>query len=731
MLKQLEISGFKSFAHKVTFDFSSNVTAIVGPNGAGKSNIAEAFRFALGEQSIKSMRGKRSEDLIFNGSHSLARTNRASVAVVFDNTAHTFKLDFDEVIIERSVFRDGTSEYTINGSKVRLRDIQELLSGANIGDAGHHIISQGEADRILLARPRERREILEDALGLKVYEFKKQEAQRKLEKTEENIKQVEAVHRELTPHLRFLSKQVEKLEHTKEIRLELVDVSQVYFAIEDAYLSKEKSRAMAAKATAVEAFTSVSAELSAIDIHTMHSEEGEKMAHTVRAAEQTLEQTVQEHAKLAREVGRVEGMLSAACDRHREITHNHYTKIPRNDLVIFRDEIERQVHEISNEPSALKAALSTISRITHVFFEKFVVRDDDFLAEEEQAVHKLENEKVSLLVKESAFAQSVERAHNVLQRAREVAAANEETIREGQHRLVDLAQTKAREEAVVAREEARFSELVVLTKVCEREKGEVLALAGVAAVSYTPLEEAPTEDRAKQEERRHSMERLKIRLEESGGTGEDLRKEHEDALAREKFLSGELSDLAQSTSSLRTLIDDLNEELAKSFAHGLIQVNESFTRFFALMFGGGGAQLVLEEISEQDEDDEDIITTRLSQRPGIEISVHLPKKRVQSLIQLSGGERALTSIALIFAMSQVNPPPFLILDETDTALDEANSRRYGDMIENLAKHSQLIVITHNRETMSRASIIYGVTMGDNSVSKLLSIKFDEAVQVAK
>ena len=116
---------------------------------------------------------------------------------------------------------------------------------------------------------------------------------------------------------------------------------------------------------------------------------------------------------------------------------------------------------------------------------------------------------------------------------------------------------------------------------------------------------------------------------------------------------------------------------------------------------------------------------------GIEIKVKLPNKRIRGLEVLSGGERALTSIALIFAMSQVNPPLFVILDETDAALDEANSRRYGDMIESLAKHSQLILITHNRETMSRAGILYGVTMGGDGVSKLLSVKFAEALQVAK
>ena len=109
----------------------------------------------------------------------------------------------------------------------------------------------------------------------------------------------------------------------------------------------------------------------------------------------------------------------------------------------------------------------------------------------------------------------------------------------------------------------------------------------------------------------------------------------------------------------------------------------------------------------------------------------MPRKKIKGLIQLSGGERALTSIALIFAVSQVNPPPFIILDETDAALDEANSKKYGDMIENLSHYSQLILITHNRETMSRAGILYGVTMGADGASKLLSLEFEQAVQVAK
>ena len=129
---------------------------------------------------------------------------------------------------------------------------------------------------------------------------------------------------------------------------------------------------------------------------------------------------------------------------------------------------------------------------------------------------------------------------------------------------------------------------------------------------------------------------------------------------------------------------------------------------------------------EELEDDEDFVIEK-----GIEIDVSLPHKKVKELQALSGGERSLTSIALLFAMSQVNPPPFLVLDETDAALDEANSRKYGDMLEKLSKQSQLIVVTHNRETMSRAGVLYGITIGGDEASKLLSVKFEEATQIAK
>lgn len=733
MLKRLEIVGFKSFAKRASLDFVNSTTAIVGPNGSGKSNVAEAFRFALGEQSMKSMRGKRSEDLIWGGSHIAPRANRAAVTIVFDNSRRTFKIDFDEVAIERVVFRDGTSEYSINGSRVRLRDIIELLASANIGETGHHIISQGEADRILLASPRDRRAMLEDALGLKMYEFKKQEALRKLEKTDENIAQVNSLRRELAPHLRFLEKQVEKLERADALRTELIGLAQTYFAIEDAYIAREKLKAAREKENATAQLAAATAELASIEERVTVDAEGMKWLNLVRKTERDVERLSGEKGSLARDIGRVEGSLSSAKERSQRIAHEPYAKVPREDLSALAKEVEKQVAEATT-PDAVRAALMAVGGLIKVFVSRFIAPADDFLADEERSVYALGNEHTELLAKDARLGEEIEKTKLALARAREALTAHDETGRELRRRILDLAQSKAHEENALAASIARERELSMFAETLDRNKAEAGMLAGMAAVSYEPLAESPVEDRRAQEDRRRALERTQIRLEEAGGTGEDIRQEYKETKEREAFLATELEDLAKSSAGLGALIHELDTELAKHFSDGLAKVNASFGEYFALMFGGGSARLSLEEAEPSDvealEDIEDEIPEEKG-RAGIEISVNLPKKKVRSLMQLSGGERALTSIALIFAMSQVNPPPFLILDETDAALDEANSRRYGDMIDNLAKRSQLIVITHNRETMSRAGILYGVTMGNDGISKLLSVKFDEAVVVAK
>jgi chromosome segregation protein len=250
-----------------------------------------------------------------------------------------------------------------------------------------------------------------------------------------------------------------------------------------------------------------------------------------------------------------------------------------------------------------------------------------------------------------------------------------------------------------------------------------------------------------QEERRKKIERNKIRLEDSGGVGgAEVMKEYKETEERDIFLGKELEDLEKAKIELNALIAELDMRIDMEFKSGILKINDQFQNFFTLMFGGGKAELtVVKELRRRKKSDlEDLsdalggqtsedgeVGTEEEGPEGIDVNVSLPKKKVKGLMMLSGGERALTSIALLFAISQVNPPPFIILDETDAALDEANSKKYGDMIESLSKHSQLILITHNRETMSRAGVIYGVTMGSDGASRLLSLAFEEAAAVAK
>ncbi|HEY0220797.1 MAG TPA: hypothetical protein VGC58_01085, partial [Candidatus Paceibacterota bacterium] len=279
----------------------------------------------------------------------------------------------------------------------------------------------------------------------------------------------------------------------------------------------------------------------------------------------------------------------------------------------------------------------------------------------------------------------------------------------------------------------------------KRELTELGHLVGVAISQYKDWDKNFKADfnepRVNQEDRRRKIEKIKIRLEDSGLSGSaEVMKEYKEVTERDEFLAKELLDLEKSAESLSDLIKDLDERLTHEFKAGIEKINQQFKEYFALMFGGGTASLSVSAAIKRKRKDTDLdlendtgeeMLEDEAVDEGIDIEVNLPKKKVKGLMMLSGGERALTSIALLFAISQVNPPPFIILDETDAALDEANSKKYADMVENLSKRSQLIVITHNRETMSRAGLLYGVTMGSGGGSKLLSVAFDEAVAVAK
>ena len=224
-LKRIEVQGFKSFADKTIIEFDGGgITTIVGPNGSGKSNISDAIRWVLGEQSAKSLRGAKMEDVIFAGTKHRKMLGLAEVSLVLDNSDHTLPLEFDEVVVTRKVYRSGESEYLINKSNVRLKDVQELFMDTGVGRDGYSIIGQGKIDTIISSKSDDRRSIFEEASGIVKYRTRKDEALRKLEHTNTNLDRVKDILLEIENNLGPLEKKAEVAKKYLELKEELKNI---------------------------------------------------------------------------------------------------------------------------------------------------------------------------------------------------------------------------------------------------------------------------------------------------------------------------------------------------------------------------------------------------------------------------------------------------------------------------------------------------------------------------
>lgn len=739
--------GFKSFAKRTVLEFNAPVTAIVGPNGSGKSNVVESIRFVLGEQSSKSLRSKSGADLIFKGSRMIPKMNRASITMTFDNSKRLFQLpglslDFDEISISRSVFADGTNEYAINGSEVRMRDIHELIGSVHIGASGHHIISQGEADRLLNAKPVERREILEEALGLRTYHYRINESSKKLDKTREHIKEIESLRRELAPHIKFLKKQVERVEQGRAMREELASLYEVYLLSEESIVTYEMNRLNREMDILHQQKSAAETSLQAIivpqlDNPVTHLQTRLQEFHIRKKG---LEQS---ESEITRTLGRIEGTLQAFS---RTITpvHDASSTVDQSSVRELIQTLELDIVKslATNEVSTIHTLLQSLQKRLREFVQTFESVDvkpdtasiDQEITQLERDQKNLEGQLTQIHTELVILNQEIMSIESDISAAQESLRSSDKTRYEQETIIREL----AHQEQMVSRDRAIMANRFELLESEYRTAQELIG-ESVAALRGSGNYDPGVFNINEHQSRKTTIDRLKVRLEDMGAGGAgDILGEYEETTARDEYLGQQLQDLQQSMQDLEKIISELKQSLTTEFYKGISQINTVFEKFFITMFGGGSAKLHTIDIipKKRKSDDESVeelsmIDDDAPREQGIDIDVDLPRKKVKDLEMLSGGERSLTSIALLFALSQVNPPPFLVLDETDAALDEANSKKYGDMIETLAQETQLIVVTHNRETMSRANILYGVTLGSDDASVLLSIKFEEAVKVAK
>ena len=753
-LKSIELSSFKSFGRKSSLSFTTPITSIVGPNGSGKSNIVEAIRFVLGEQSMKSLRGKGGVDLIFKGSKSISSASRAQATITFDNSKKIFSftnsgagipIDYDDITISREVFADGVNRYSINNTEVRLKDIVDLLSSVNIGSSGHHIISQGEADRVLNASNKDRRVMIEDALGLKVYQYRIRESERKLEKTLSNMKEVQALRREIAPHLNFLKKQVAIVEKAIEMRDELYNFYKVYISRETTYINTESSRLSHLRHILNEKELSLTERIGKLEENKNDDIKESEFLVQIKDHESQLFEIRNKKDDLARKLGRIEGIIEGIERQFAKVPDKKDRIISESEWKSFLYDIESQIDDAINKEN-LSTIIDILKNIKSKLTSFLPTQEENVPVLNESIEYKEMQEAKSVIISDLENIRDEERnILNIISDLKQKEQDSQIAFRDSERVLYELLREK--NEVVSSMHSLSFEEdkLSQIKHALEAELTEASVLIGKDVISFAHTQADAPVIRGEQEELRRKIERLKIKLEDIGaGNSGDVMKEYEETKERDAFLAKELDDLSKSIDSLRVLIQELKETLDKEFKDGVGKINKQFQEFFALMFGGGSAFLSItmeykknkksdEMVSEEDIEEkcEDEETTEIGFERGIEINVTLPQKKVKDLHMLSGGERSLTSIALLFAISQVNPPPFLVLDETDAALDESNSRKYGDMLENLSKYSQLVVVTHNRETMSRAQVLYGVTMSGEGASKLLSIRLEDATSYAK
>lgn len=762
-LKKLEIVGFKSFAKKTVLDFSETgalnggknigIAAIVGPNGSGKSNIADALRWAMGEQSMKHLRGKKTQDIIFAGSGKKAKLGSAQVSIYLDNSKKQIPLDFDEVVITRKIYRSGESEYLVNGAKTRLIDIVDLLAKAGIGQRSYCIVNQGMADQILNATPIERRVILEEAAGVKEFQIKKQRSGRKLQSTKNNLDRVEGLLIEIEPHLKLLKRQSVRAQKGEVYRKKLKEKQHLLYGFLWNGLSDSVKKAQKIKKET--------------------EAEVEKLQKDVDSIAKALREESQNTVSLQGEIGKLE---AAQRNANYELNTVERKLIIEEGKLTLEKERARDIRLVEVIPmgvNMIKTRLSEIKAQQEKLIERIEGVDDlkqiQEVKEYARAISmemyelyesvvkgKMEKKKPQQEIQKQK-AINLKKVHAIMEEVKKLKSEKEKLQKE-----VDLSRKKVSELVKKDGDERRAAiglEDKLRRGRFELDKRKDVLNDAKIELAKNEVKEEDLSNRIRSEVRISpenlqykgeeidvarcdgEINRLRFQLEQIGGMDDTVIEEYDEMQKRYDFLSKESQDLHEAMKRLKKVVREMDAKIKDEFEEAFTFINKEFTKYFKIIFGGGKARLEKVEIStskrlsKKAEDEENVTNDNIEdleeeqhedeKQIGIEIFAEPAGKKISNLGMLSGGERTLTSIAMLFAIISHNPPPFAFLDEIEAALDEANSKRFGKILHELSGKTQFVLISHNRQTMREAALLYGVTMGDDGISRLLSVKLDQ------
>lgn len=750
-LQKIEMQGFKTFANRTVLEFlppkddMRGITAIVGPNGSGKSNIADAVRWVLGEQSMKLIRGKKAADVIFSGSEKRARSGFAEVSLTLNNEDKQVPgFEYDEIIISRRLYRDGESEYLINKNKVRLADINMLLAQANFGQRTYSVIGQGMVDAVLVATPKERKEFFDEAAGVKQYQLKREASVRKLENSEENLKQAELVLGELEPRMRYLSRQARRLEERAKLESELIALEYDYFGT---------------------LHHQIRGEMNDIDARTKTVEADRKRK------ESEIEKLRKDLAEMETEETTSDGLMKLQ-KSYEELLEKRNALREKEIQLKNRIELELAKAKAASEkpvklPMAIEKVISSIEGFSkkHDRLVKRIMMSDDLTRAKKAAEELAElGEDIGRLVQELKSPGHEEKSDKAkieipkgLEKELDLVSKEVVSMASALTKLQDEMQDWGKKESEKRADffetqkklQALQSELFTLDRHLSDHRVERARVETRLESLKREAEEA-LEDKAAEalsakaksgldmREASTKLHKLRTQVASIGSIDKTVVEEHREARERYDFLTTQVKDLRQAKVQLETMIIDLDELIKKRSDEAFRKINREFDAYFKKLFEGGTASL--KKIEQEAEDEtEPSENDPLEEKPakkrvaetwlGLDIYANPPGKRVKNIHVLSGGERALTSIALICAILTTNPSPFVVLDEVDAALDESNASKFSQIILELSHSTQFLLITHNRYTMEKGQVLYGVTMADDSSSRILSIKLEDADDV--
>ncbi len=680
----IEIEGFKSFAGRTNLAFGAGVTGIVGPNGSGKSNVAEAIRWVLGEQSMKALRGKERTDIIYSGSHKQSR--KARVSLTFDNQSLRFPLQANEVTITRTLARDGESTYSINGEAVRLIDLTQMLAQAGIGTKSYTVISQGTVDQYLNATPEGRKELFNEATGIKSLQIKIAQSEQKIRKTEEHAQEVRSLLAELSPRLVFLQRQVDRYEE-REVYMVKFRQQQILFyhaawhRISQSIVSMEQQRAK------------VTLRISRAREHRMdleqHALKTASTAHEKREYVHALEQfeaVSRTRTELMESLSDIRTKKHVADEEYAVAQKNSAQYDLKTILQQCKEYFEQVLEQKNPSEDATKKLLVALRHMLSFTNQNISSETPQLVLARLSAI---EEERV----KQLSSLPTIEKPS--AQRIQEITDEYAPSKEDAEHARQEELQAE-REGAMLTSSHAQtMRERQSLQQEIARECGSE-TFKSISTHTNAP-DNPPSED---------ALRNLAEKIATIGERDDLVLQEHKETKDRHMSMQQQLYDVEDAMKNIQHSIAELSVQVQENFARQFSHIQNRFAEYFSELFGGGTAHMMATE-------------------EGVDITVTPPNKRTRHIGLLSGGEKALTSIALLLAILDAQQPPFIVLDEVDAALDEANSNRFATILKAKSTATQSIIISHNRETMSQADLLYGVTMNADGISTVYSVKIED------